>query len=186
MGRWLLASLLAFLAALLAARYVAGPNWVIFLWLATGLASTSFALALAWLAARLWPQHAKGVMALLLALAATLGRHLLLIEVLSRDGPPQIEILPLTLATATVAWGALALLWGTSAMADHLESPPETRSGFLPPLMAALAVILSLYCLAPLFYLVGLRMTLWTVLGLALLVSGAYGVDRIHRRFTRD
>ncbi|MBW2732335.1 MAG: hypothetical protein JRH20_08055 [Deltaproteobacteria bacterium] len=186
MGPWLLTCLLAFLAALAGARYTSGPNWVVFLWVALGMASTSLSLALAWVAWRAWPQLAKTAMALLLAMVATLGRHLLLPHVLQRQGPPQIEIVPLTLAIATLSWGFLALLWGTSALADHVESPKGSPRGRLLLVLAGAAVVLSLYSLAPLWILLGLHINLWTMLGLVLLVSGAYGLDRIHRRLTGD
>lgn len=180
MGYWLAASLLLALGSLAAARYLTSPLWVDALVATGGCLGLALALA-AGLLLRRWLGRDRwlGPAALLLALGAALGRAHLLVRI-SAVSAPTIDFPRLALAASTVVWGAVALLWGTLALADAL-----TPRRPLPALGAAAAVALALYSLAPLFYLLGLKVNHWTVLGLFGLSAAAYGMGRLWRVLAR-
>jgi hypothetical protein len=180
---WLLASLAAALSSLAAARYLDGPHWLDFLWCSLAAASVAGAFVVALVAQRIAGLRWHAVAALLLALGAAVGRAWAIVAVFGAPADaPTIDVGSMALAASSIAWGALALCWGVLAVADALERPageplPKARLG-----VAGLAVTLSLFCVAPLWRLLGLQINVYTVLGLFSLAAVAYGAGVLYRR----
>ncbi len=169
------------LISLAAARYLTSPAWVDALVVtggSLGLAA-AFALGLA-LRRALGRERWLAPASLALALAAALGRAQLLARVTAERGPVSIDFARLALAASTVLWGAVALLWGTQALGDAIDA---RRRG--AAVASGLAVAAALYAVAPLLYMLGLRVNHWTVLGLFGLSVVAYGAGRLVRRWRR-
>jgi hypothetical protein len=178
---WLGASLLLALISLAAARYLDSPAWIDAL-LGTG-ASLGLAVAMTiGLAARrlFGAERWLGVAAIVLALAAAVGRTQLLAQV-GLVPVPTIDFPRLALAASTVVWGAVALGWGSLTLSDGLGE--RRRRG--AAILGGSAVALALYSLAPLWHLLGLRINHWTVLGLFGLAAVAYGLGQGWRRVLR-
>jgi hypothetical protein len=178
---WLAASILLSLLSLAAARYLTSPHWVDAL-VATGGSLGLVCALVTGLLLRRWLGRDRwlGPAALLVALGAAFGRAHLLARIATAS-VPSIDFPRLALAASTVVWGAVALLWGTLALADALA--PRRP---LPALGAAVAVALALYSVAPLLYLLGLKVNHWTVLGLFGLSAVAYGMGRLWRLLARS
>jgi hypothetical protein len=177
---WLLAGLLLAFGSLAAARYLPAPAWIqalvftgAFAALATGVAA---AMGLRLALAR-W--HA--VAALGLGVAAALSRWALLAHL---EQAPEARLLisfwRLALAGASVAWGLLATTWGSMAVSDAVDSGGSRR--WLQLLGGSAGVAAGLYSVAPLLYLAGLTLNLWSVIGLFGLAAFTYGAGTLYRR----
>lgn len=178
---WLGVALLLALGCLAVARYVTTPLWIDALLATGGLLGLALALGLALLLRRATVAW-KGVTALLLGVAALTARASLIAELLlGRDASRQIDFWRMGLAVSTVVWGALALLWGGAALSEALERRQSRRRAAAEGAAAAGGVTMALYCLAPLWSLLGLRINHWTVLGLFALAAVAYGAGVAYR-----
>jgi hypothetical protein len=182
----LAASLLLALASLALARYITSPWWLDALLASAGFAGLSAGLALGLVARRLGRRSWKATAAFVLAAAAALARRGLLAQL--QAGALQrvsIDFPSLALAACSVVWGALALIWGCLAVSEALEQPRGAAGRRLALAGGALAVSGSLYSLAPLGALLGLRLNLWSFVGLFLLACLAYGLGAGWRWLTR-
>jgi hypothetical protein len=196
---WLGVALLLALGSLAVARYAASPIWIDALLATGGFLGLAVALA-AGLALRRALSAWKAVAAMLLGVGAMLARASLIAELLVAGGGParQVDFWRMALAVSTVVWGALALIWGAlavgealelrhaggtprgaSATNDHARRPPRRRD--LEIVVAAIGLTIALYCLAPLWSLLGLRINHWTVLGLFGLAVVANGLGAAYR-----
>lgn len=186
MLRWFGVFLGSAFVALVAARYLQSAIWLDFLWLfalCTGLAA---AMAVGLLMRRFAPPPWPAWTALLLSLGALAGRARLLRGLLAQPLRRQtIDLADVLLAASTVAWGLLALLWGVHALSGLVERPTGERLAKAPTIAAASAVIGALFCVAPLWRLLGLGIDHFTILGLFGLAAVAYGIDRLYQRFSR-
>jgi hypothetical protein len=100
--------------------------------------------------------------------------------------PPRIDLLQIWLAASSVVWGALALVWAVQTVSDALENPAYSkRIGLVRTLGGAAAVALSLHSLTPLWTLFGLRLNVWTLVGLIGLALTAFLLDRALQRIGR-
>jgi hypothetical protein len=174
---------LAGIGLLAAARYLTTALWIDALWGVAACIGLELALLVGLLLRRSAGTWWQAWAALLLGVAAAIGRWRL-VAVLQADAAAQrtIDFLNITVAASSVVWGALALLWGTSAIADAVERPPGTRRIARAALLAAAAAVaLALYALAPLWWLLGLRINIWTVAGLFGLALTAYAVSSLYR-----
>ena len=182
---WLLASVVLAFAGLVAAYLLEQASaWIWALLVTGGACGLASALVLALVVRRLaGPTRYLPWVALLTAVAAVGARRSLLAE-LDRDpmAAVTIDFLRLTMAASSVVWGAVALIWGAAILSAALEPGPGERRGVGRILAGAGAVTLALYSLGPLWALVGLRLNLWTLLGLAALAAVAYGVGALYRR----
>ena len=182
---WLGVALLLGLGCLAAARYVTSPLWIDALLATGGLLGLALALALGLLlrsATAAW----KGIAALLLGALALAARASLIAELLlGRDVARQVDFWRMAVATSTVVWAALGLLWGAVALSEALEGRAPRRRAAAEGTAAALGVTLALYCLAPLWSLLGLRINHWTVVGLFGLGVAAYAAGAAYRWVAR-
>jgi hypothetical protein len=184
MGYWLVGALVLGLASLAAARYLPGPGWIVAL-LATGaFVGLAVAMAAGLLMRRVlrrgrWPW--KAAAAPILALAAAVARASLVSQVLQEpDAALTINFSRLTLACSTVVWGGVALVWGTLALSEALD-----RRRWGPAIASGSGVSLALYSVAPLWYLLGLRINHITLLGLFGLACVAYLGGQLWRRLVK-
>lgn len=186
MLRWFGVFLGSAFVALVAARYLDTPIWLDFLWLfalCTGLAG---GLAVGLLMRRFGPRPWAAWTALALGVGALAGRARLISGLLADPARRQtIDLGDVLLAASTVAWGLLGLLWGVHALSQLVERPPGERLARAPVIAAASAVIGALFCVAPLWRLLGLGIDHFTILGLFALAAIAYGIDRLYLRLTR-
>lgn len=190
-GAWIL-SVLGGLLALILARYLNGPGWVVALWALGASLGSATALALG-LALRRWaPATWSCWAALLLAGGAAVGRAALLRAALLRAAgvamasPPAIDWQRVTIASGSVAWALLALLWGTHGLAQQVETTAARGArGWLALLAAAAAIVLALHSAAPFWRLAGLEINLFTVLGLFGLAATAYALEAAYRWLRR-
>lgn len=183
-----LISLAASLISLAFARYLTSPRWVDALFLTGAALGLATGLG-AGLLGRWYLRRWQPTIALVLSLAAAVGRGALIAE-LARDpmAGQSLDFLRITLACSTVIWGLLALLWSTLAINDYLGSPiqgTKRRSGAdMACLTASLAAVsLSLYSVAPVGALLGVKVGLKSFLGLFALALSAYGASAIFRRW---
>jgi hypothetical protein len=178
---WLALALLIGLGALAAARFLSAPWWVDALFILGGALGLASAMALGMVVRRLRRTSWTGPAAATLALGAALGRSTLLayLEVVGPAQRSEIHLWSITLACSTVVWGLVALLWGTLAISDAIGEHEKLALGSL--LLSILAVSAALYALAPLSLLLGIKINLWTILGLFGLASIAYGLGRAYR-----
>jgi hypothetical protein len=187
---WLVAALLGAIGSLIVARYASSAAWIDALIATGGCCGLAAAMIVGLIARRAWSIW-KPVASLLLGIGAALARASLLGRIQATPLERQlIDFTALALAISTVVWGAVALLWGTLAVADALEArgAGDRRARWRSAAhlaMGALGVSLGLYSLAPLWSLLGLRINHWTVLGLFGLAAIAYGIGAIYRRVRR-
>ncbi|MBK6848967.1 MAG: hypothetical protein IPG96_16020 [Proteobacteria bacterium] len=100
--------------------------------------------------------------------------------------PPTIDLPRVAIASGSVAWGLMALLWGTHGLAQQLEAPAAPGGRRWPASIAAgLAVVLALHSAAPFWRLLGLEINHWTVGGLFGLAATAYAIELGYRRLRR-
>jgi len=183
----LLGALVATVAFLAAARYLPAPLWVDALWLCGGSLGLAVALALAMAVRRISARRWQPWAAAALGSGALLARASLVHHIAGTAGPnPQIDFWLMALAVSTVTWGFLALVWGSLAISDVVDQPgPARRARWLDLLAGGTAVIASLYSLAPLWQLLGLRINVWTVAGLFGLALAAYACGAVARALVR-
>ncbi len=182
---WLAAALLLALGFLTAARYLDAPGWIYALMGTGGACGLAAALVVGlvmrrYLGTRRWQVWA----ALVVAVASVVARQSLLAE-LNRDpmAAVTIQFSRLGLAGSSVVWGALALLWGASTVAQAMEpAPGRPRRGGAVLLGGAASVTLALFSLGPLWALAGLHLNHWTLIGLLGLAGLAYGAGALYRR----
>lgn len=186
---WLGAALLLALGSVAVARYAASPIWIDALLATGGFLGLAIAMAVGLVLRRALAAW-KAVAALLLGVGAMIARASLIAELLVAGGGParQVDFWRMALAVSTVVWGALSLVWGALAVSEALERRAADRRDRRPPrqrllqaLTAATGLTLALYCLAPLWSLLGLRINHWTVLGLFGLAAVAYGIGAAYR-----
>ncbi|MBK8482715.1 MAG: hypothetical protein IPL40_16380 [Proteobacteria bacterium] len=185
-GAWVV-SLLAGLLALTLARFLEGPGWVVALWALGASLGVATALALG-LALRSWAPAAWSCWAaLLLAGGAALGRATALMAARgTATSPPAIDWQRVTVASGSVAWALLALLWGTHGLAQQVETTVARGvRGWLATIAAAAAIVLALHSAAPFWRLIGLDVNLFTVLGLFGLAATAYALEAAYRWLRR-
>ena len=195
MALWFAASLLLCLISLAGARYVEGPAWVDCLMATGALAGLALALALGLALRRVMkPTSWLAAAALVLALAAALARSSLLAQLAHapESALVTIDFPRMALACSTVVWGALALVWGALAVSDGWERARAAARhggkrgrGWAIIAAAAVAVSLSLYSVAPLGSLLGVKLNHWTLLGLCGLAGLAYAIGQVTRRLKK-
>jgi amino acid transporter len=190
MGYWLVGALALGLASLAAARYISGPGWIAAL-VATG---AFIGLALAMVGGMVLRRVARGsrwpwkaIAAPVLAVAAAVARASLVGQILRDPGASvTIDFWRLALACSTVVWGGVALVWGTLAVSEALDRPRDRdRVHWGHVVAAGCGVSLALYALAPLWYLLGLRINHITLLGLFGLACVAYLGGQLWRRLVK-
>ncbi|PIE65854.1 MAG: hypothetical protein CSA24_01785 [Deltaproteobacteria bacterium] len=180
---WLLASLAAALGCLVGARYIDAPIWLDLLWGTLAAASLAVAFAIALALRRIATERWHAPAALILALGAAIGRvGALTLLLRAPERQPNIDVSKMALAASSIAWSALALLWGVLAVADALERPADDPLPKARLAASALAVTLALFCVAPLWRLLGLSINATTVVGLFGLAAVAYGAAVLYRR----
>lgn len=191
MRAWLLGTLACALVALLCARYLGAPHWLYGLWGTIGFAAMALALAAGLVARHLWPAHWLPTASAVLGAGATLMR-VVLTQTLVADPAraARIELADTTLAAASMAWGTLALFWGTHGVLAAFDAPPASPAAsgaqrLARILLAGMGVSGGLYALAPLRHFFGLRINHWTILGLAALVGIASLLDRAYLALRR-
>lgn len=181
MRSWFFATVGLGIGALAAARFISSPLWVEALWLACGFAGVANGIAIGLLSRRLTARAWHAVAAPTLATGAAIARWLLLSELQAAPAlMHRLGLQQMLLASTSLAWGAMALIWGALAISDALASPPS-RSRAVAGSAGALAVAGSLYTSGPLWHWLGLPITVWSIAGLALLAALSYGAGLAYR-----
>ncbi|MCB9556097.1 MAG: hypothetical protein H6707_08335 [Deltaproteobacteria bacterium] len=190
MIKWALAgSALLTLSALLTARYAPAPYWIYGLaGIGAGVALIAvFVLRLAMDRKR--PALALSWVALSSAIAAVSSRYALM-ATLHADPAQALHLSfgRLFLVGASLAWAAIALIWGTHALVTAFDPPRRSdrvKRARTQLTLGAAALCLSLYGLAPIWMLLGLRIDYRTLVGLCALGLGAYLINLIYLRLLR-
>ncbi|MCK5799588.1 MAG: hypothetical protein KAI47_20500, partial [Deltaproteobacteria bacterium] len=93
-----------------------------------------------------------------------------------------IDVTSMIAAASSLSWGTLALLWGVAALAAVFDAPGDACLPWPRLTTAALGTVIALICVAPIGRLLGLRIDVWTLLGLFGLAIVAYLIDLSYRR----
>lgn len=184
---WLAAALVLAFSALAAAAFLQAPAWIWALLITGGACGLAAAMALALILRFLaGPAAYLKWAALISAVAAMTARQSLLAE-LNQDplAAVTVDFVRLALASSSVVWGGVALVWGAAVISGALEVRARRGGGYreVGPLLAGgMAVTLALYGLGPLWALAGMRLNHWTLLGLVGLAGVAYAAGALYRR----
>ncbi|MCA9666496.1 MAG: hypothetical protein KC503_12935 [Myxococcales bacterium] len=181
--RWLLGlALVGAFGSLAAARYISGAGWLYALVACGAFCGLGIAIAAAMILRRARPRDWLAWAALIVAAAAIAARATLLAEIATDPGARQlISFWRIALAASSVVWGALALIWGTRLLAPALDAPRERRRELVAGVVTTSA---SLYALAPLWTLLGMRINHVTVIGLFALAVVAWLLSLAYNKLT--
>lgn len=177
MKRIALIFLLLTLISLVLTRFLPAPYWIYFLWLSAIHASVCLGLFSLIL---FKPILDARWIVFIQVIIATLFRHYLIKELFIAEQSTRfhpIRFSEIFMASLSIAWGTIGLFYSVRIIQtwSHRPSPKDVA-------LTTLILSLCLYCLAPLWALMGLYFSFWTLVGLFGLCVFAYGISWLYSR----